>query len=85
MSNEIVTVKRFTHCFDVRLSRQIESDIEDFDDALDAWINSFPSITALRNALLSAPEDTLSLTQGILHSDTWHNKPTLAPANAGDD
>jgi hypothetical protein len=77
-------MKQFTHCFDVRISRQIESDIEDFDDALNAWINSFPSITALRNALLSTTEDTHSLAKGILHSDTWHNKPTLAPATAGD-
>lgn len=64
---------RYTHYFDVRVAQRFESDIEDFDEALDQWLRSFDTTTKLRNALLTSDEDTKSLTQGIIHSDTCVN------------
>ena len=62
---------KFAHYFDVCISKRIESDIEDFDDALNTWINSYESIDTLRNALLTTDQSTKDLLKGILHSDTW--------------
>jgi hypothetical protein len=76
-------LKKYTHYFDVRLSQRIESDIEDFDDALKNWISSFASTQELRTALLTTHQDTASLMQGILHSDSWINESSTPPAPDG--
>ena len=72
---------KFTHYFDVRLANNFESDIEDFDEAFDAWASGFASRPELRAALLNSDEDTKSLLKGIVYSDTCENS---APAEAGD-
>jgi hypothetical protein len=72
---------RYTHFFDVRLAVSFGSDIEDFDEAFDAWAESFPNRESLRKALLNSDESTKTLLQGIVHSDTHDN---LIPAAAGD-
>lgn len=64
---------RYTHYFDVRVAQRFESDIEDFDEALDQWLCSFDTTTKLRNALLTSDESTKSLTEGVIHSDTCVN------------
>jgi hypothetical protein len=76
--------KRYTHYFDVRLANSFQSDIEDFDEAFDAWCNSFPDRPSLRKELLASDESTMSILKGVLHSDTCINQGSLAPAAAGD-
>lgn len=61
---------KYTHYFDVRLSQQFESDIEDFDAAFERWVNEFKDSLLFRKALLSTDESTKSLRQGIIYSDT---------------
>jgi hypothetical protein len=68
-----MTKPRYTHYFDVRLAISFDSDIEDFDDAFDAWLESFPTTESRRKALLSSDESTESLIQGIVYSDTHAN------------
>lgn len=75
--------KRYTHYFDIRLANSFESDIEDFDEAFDAWCNSFPDRPSLRKRLLSSDEETKSILKGLLHSDTCENQDTLAPIETG--
>lgn len=76
--------KRYTHYFDMRLANSFESDVEDFDEAFDAWCNSFPDRPSLRNALLTSDEGLKSILQGVLHSETCENQSTSAPAAAGE-
>tara|TARA_R100000734_G_C3312832_1_gene103982 strand:+ start:1098 stop:1298 length:201 start_codon:yes stop_codon:yes gene_type:complete len=61
---------KYTHYFDVRVSQQFESDIEDFDIAFDKWANEFKDSFLFRKALLATDESTKSLCQGIIYSDT---------------
>lgn len=76
--------KRYTHYFDMRLANSFESDVEDFDEAFDAWCNSFPDRPSLRIALLTSDEGTKSILQGVLHSETCENQNTSALAAAGE-
>jgi len=76
--------KRYTHYFDVRLANSFQSDIEDFDEAFDAWCDSFPDKLSLREKLLVSDESTMSILKGVLHSDTCVNQDTSAPAAAAD-
>lgn len=61
---------KFLHSFDVRISKQFESDIEDFDEAFNAWASSFADRSALRKNLLTTDEGTKSILQGIVHNQT---------------
>ena len=76
--------KRYTHYFDVRLANSFQSDIEDFDEAFDAWCNSFPDRPSLRKELLASDEGTKSILSGVVYSDTCINQDTSAPAAAGE-
>lgn len=66
----LTDMARFTHSFDVRISKQFESDVEDFDEAFDAWAESFADRSALRKELLTTDEGTKSILQGIIHNQT---------------
>jgi hypothetical protein len=63
----------YTHYFDARLSNQFDSDIEDFDEALQAFIKSFPDKASLRKFLTSSGDGdtTDAIVQSIIHSDTF--------------
>ena len=61
---------RYTHCFDVRIAQSFESDIEDFEEAFEAWAAQFKTSSELRTALLSSDESTKSIIQGLDYSDT---------------
>lgn len=62
--------KRYTHSFDTRIAINFDSDIEDFDEAFDAWIGTFPDSAAKRAALLNGDESTKTLMQGIIWNQT---------------
>lgn len=62
---------KYTHYFDVRLARQFDSDIEDFDEAFVKWTENFKDSLSLRRALLACDESTRSLCKGIIWSETY--------------
>lgn len=66
---------RYTHYFDVRISNSFESDIEDFDDAFDEFIDGFKDVDAKRKRLLHTDESTSSLMKGIVYNGTDDNLP----------
>lgn len=66
--------KRYTHCFDVRLANSFESDVQDFDEAFEAWCESFPDRPSLRSRLLASDEDAKTILQGVIHNDTFENE-----------
>jgi hypothetical protein len=72
--------KRYTHYFDVRLAKAIQSDVEDFDEAFDAWCDSFPDRPSLRKELMASDEGTMTILKGVIYSDTCINQDTSAPA-----
>ena len=61
---------RYVHYFDVRIARQFESHIGDFERAFEKWASSFPTDFMLRDELLSSDESTQSILDGIVYSDT---------------
>lgn len=61
----------FHHSFELCISNVgFESEIEDFDEAFDAWVYSFPTLDSLRKALLTTNESTKSLLDATIHSGT---------------
>jgi len=64
----------YTHCFDVCISSFFDSDIEDFEKALEKWLDSLGTMENKRKELLYTDESTLSLIKGIIHADTLENK-----------
>lgn len=64
---------RYTHYFDTRVAIQFDSDIEDFSEAFDAWMESLPDAAARRNALLDCQESVSTLMEGVIHSQTDDN------------
>jgi len=66
---------RYTHYFNVCISNSFESDIEDFDDAFDEFIDGFEDIDAKRRELLHTDESTTSLMKGIIYSQTDDHQP----------
>lgn len=59
---------RYRHSFDTRIAIIFESDIEDFDEAFDAWISQFSDSAAQRAALLNGGESTKDLMKGVIHN-----------------
>lgn len=72
--------KRYTHSFDTRIAINFESDIEDFDEAFNAWASSFPDSASARAALLNGDESTKTLMEGIVHNQTDDNLALNPPA-----
>jgi hypothetical protein len=60
---------KYKHYFDLTVANHFESDIEDFDDALNAWAAQITR-GKLRGALLDTDEGVQSIWEGIVHSDT---------------
>ena len=69
---------RYTHSFDTRVCIIFDSDIEDFDDALNAKFKelaaSSHSQTAVRDFLLDGDESTKTLIEGIIYNQTDDNE-----------
>lgn len=63
-------MKQFLHGFDVCIAKTFTSDVEDFDQAFDAWIGSFPDRESLRKELLRTEEGTKSIIKGISYGST---------------
>ena len=61
---------RFHHHFDVRLTNDFHSDIEDFEQAFEAWSKKFTDRSALRKRLLTSGESLKTILQGIVFSET---------------
>jgi hypothetical protein len=61
---------KYTHIFGVELVRRFDSDIENFDEAFDQWVESFKDSLSLRRALLGR-ESTRSLLKGLIWSETF--------------
>lgn len=66
----LTDMAKFTHSFDVRICKQFESGIEDFDEAFNAWADGFADRSALRKELLTTDEGTKSILQGVIHNQT---------------
>lgn len=66
---------RYTHHFDVHLSNSFESNIEDFDEAFDEFIDGLGDVEAKRKRLLHTDESTKSLMKGIVYNQTDNNLP----------
>lgn len=64
---------KFTHYFDVRLANNFDSDLGDFEEAFDEWVNSFDDLESVRRALLTSDESTKSIMQGVQHNETSEN------------
>ena len=60
---------KYTHYFDLTVANHFESDIEDFDKALNAWAAQITR-GKLRDALLDTDEGVKSIWEGIVYSDT---------------
>ena len=75
---------RYQHSFDTRICTCFESDIADFEEAFDDWIDSFADSAAKRAALLNSDESTKTLIQGVVWNNTDLIEDTSAPAQAGD-
>lgn len=69
---------RYRHSFDTRICICFESDIEDFDEAFDTWITTFPDSATKRAALLDSDESTKTLMQGVAWNQTDFIEDTLA-------
>ena len=65
---------RYTHYFDVCVSNSFDSDIEDFEEALNKWLGDLGTIENKRREILSTDESTSSLMRGIVHTDTLQNE-----------
>lgn len=63
-------MSHYVHYFDVRIARQFESHIRDFERAFEKWASSFPTDFMLRDELLCSDESTQSILDGIVFSDT---------------
>lgn len=61
---------KYKHCFDVRISNDFHSDIEDFDQAFAAWSQKFTDNSALRMRLLNANDSLEKIAQGIEFIET---------------
>jgi len=61
---------RYTHYFDTRIAIHFESDIEDFDEAFNAWMDSLPGTSARRRALTEGDESVTTLREGVIWSET---------------
>ena len=61
---------KYHHHFDVRLANDFHSDIEDFDQAFEAWSEKFTDRSALRKRLLTSGESLKTILQGIVFSET---------------
>lgn len=75
---------RYQHSFDTRICICFESDIEDFDEAFDTWIDSFADLAAKRAALLNSDESIKTLIQGVVWNNTDPIDEPTAPAQASD-
>ena len=69
---------RYCHSFDTRICISFESEIEDFEEAFDTWIDSFPDSAAKRAALLNSDESAKTLMQGVSWNNTDFIEDTLA-------
>lgn len=65
---------RYTHYFDVCVSNSFDSDIEDFEEALNKWLGDLGTIENKRREILSTDESTSSLMRGIVYTDTLQNE-----------
>ncbi|MEB3320130.1 MAG: hypothetical protein VKI63_04235 [Cyanobium sp.] len=65
-----MTRDRYQHSFDTHICINFESEIENFDEAFDAWISSFPDSAARRAALLNSDESTKTLIRGVSWKQT---------------
>jgi len=65
---------RYTHYFDVCISNSFDSDIEDFDEALEMWLHGLGTIENKRKEILSTDESTSSLIKGIIYNDTLEDE-----------
>ena len=65
---------RYTHYFDVCISNSFNSDIEDFDEALERWLDGLGTIENKRKEVLYTDEPTSSLIKGIIYSDTLEDE-----------
>ena len=65
---------RYTHCFYVCISNSFDSDTEDFDEALERWLDGLGTIENKRKEVLSTDESTSSLIKGIIYSDTLEDE-----------
>ena len=65
---------RYTHYCDVCVSNSFDSDIEDFEEALNKWLGDLGTIENKRREILSTDESTSSLMRGIVHTDTLQNE-----------
>lgn len=66
----------FHHYFELCLSNVgFQSDTENFEEAFDAWVASFPDTESLRKALLTSNESTSSLLGATIHSGTDRLEP----------
>lgn len=61
---------RYHHYFDVRIGNDFHSDIEDFEEALKAWVKKFKSPSALRARLFNSSEETATIVANIEFSET---------------
>lgn len=65
---------RYTHHFDISITNNFDSDIEDFEEALEAWLGQFTSTEETRTSLLFTDESTKSIIKCITHNDTVKNE-----------
>jgi len=65
---------RYTHYFDVCISNSFDSDIEDFDKALEKWLDDLGTIENKRREILFTDDSTSSLIKGIVYSDTLEDE-----------
>ncbi len=65
---------KYHHYFDVRIANDFHSDIEDFDEAFEAWAEKFTDRSALRARLLASDESLKTICQGIVHSETFDSE-----------
>lgn len=66
---------KYTHYFETRITNSFESDIADFDEALDDWIKTTFSndFVLVRQALTSCCDTTFSLIRKVEHINTTEN------------
>ena len=62
---------KYKHCFDIRISNDFHSDIEDFDQAFAAWSQKFTDNSALRMRLLNTNSSLKDIARSIEFMKTF--------------
>lgn len=68
-------MKKYTHDFDILIPTSFQSDLEDFDQALNEWLRSFSSNDEAKNALIHAEEDLQQVIDRIEVIGSYDNEP----------